>query len=675
MLNRIIRALAGVLVLAAVMMAQSERGTIQGDVKDSTGAVIIGAKVTVTNLDTGVAVTLATNESGDFVAPSLQVGKYTVRVEKEGFRPASLAGITLNAATNVRADVTLEIGATSTTVEVQAAALQLSTENAKTSAAVTNKLVDELPLVVSGTLRSPFDLASLTPESKNLGGDNGFMLGGGQGASYGTNLDGVSANTTRSLQKSWVATNAPSLEAITEFTVDTNGFKAEYGHAGGGVMNFVSKSGGNEFHGSLYEFLRNNDLDANNFFNNRAGISVPVYKQNDFGGSVGGPIVIPKLYSGKNKSFFFVSYEGFRNRAGATGFSQTIPTPEMYTGDFTNWVDRNGKQLPIYDPTTQVRNADGTYTRTPFPGNKIPQAMFDPISVNALAAYTSNGALKPNTGAAPGTIGYVSNNYFVSNGTNVSPNTKISVKGDHIFSEKHRISAYYGYNRESIQPGPNGPPTLPGLYSNYNDLTQSSDVFRMSWDWTLSATKLNHFYAGGNNWQQNHDPVQATVRSGIDWKNKVCLGNVPDCGQNLLNFDFNDVTGWGGRANNGSENTIYSFNDDFTMVRGAHTIKFGGQHQRSHYNGFGRQCISGCASFSWAQTGLPGASGVTNQTLGGSSFASMLLGYANGGQIDTIRYIGQQWPFFAGYVQDDWRVNSKLTVNYGLRWEVQLPPV
>ena len=142
--------------------------------------------------------------------------------------------------------------------------------------------------------------------------------------------------------------------------MDTNGFKAEFGHAGGGVMNFVSKSGTNEYHGSAYEFIRNNAFDANNFFNNRAGIPIPIYKQHDFGAAVGGPVWIPKLYHGKNKTFFFFSYEAFRNRAGANGFSQTIPTPEMYTGDFTNWVDRNNKQIPVFDPTTQVKNAPCT---------------------------------------------------------------------------------------------------------------------------------------------------------------------------------------------------------------------------------------------------------------------------------------------------------------------------
>ena len=665
-------------LLAAVtglsLLAQSERGTIQGSIHDSSGAVIVGAKIGITNPSTNVRVNTISNQAGDYAAPSLTPGTYTLRVEKEGFRATVVSGISLNASATVRADATLEVGSVSQAVEVTANALQLHTEDAKSGVTITGEMVDKVAVVVSGNIRSPFDLAQLAPEAKQLGGDNGFILGGGQAASYGTNLDGVSANTTRALSQSWVIVNSPSLEAISEFAVETNGFKAEYGHAGGGVMNFVSKSGTNNIHGTAYEFLRNNDLDANNFFNNAKGIPIPIYKQNDFGFSVGGPVYIPKVYHGRNKTFFFTAFEAFRNRAGATGASATIATPEMLQGDFSKWVDNTGKLIPIYDPTTQVKNADGTYTRSPFPGNRIAANQFDPISVAALKAFGASGTLTPNNGGAPGTAAYVQNNYLINNGTEIKPNTKWSVKGDHIFNEKQRISGYYGYNRQRQIPGADGPSTLPGFYSNYNDLKRFSDVIRFSWDWTLGPTKLNHFYAGGNNWRENHDPPQATVVSGIRWKDKVCLGNVPDCDQNLLNLDFssNGYTSWGGRANNGSENTIYSYNDDFTMVKGRHTIKLGGMYQLGHYNGLGRQCIAGCATFNFKQTGRPGDTNFT--TAGGNPFASFLLGYADGGSIDTIRFIGQQWPYFAGYIQDDWRLTNKLTVNFGLRWETTLPP-
>ena len=667
-----LRAFFVLILLSGFLFAQSERGTISGTVRDTTGAVIPAAKITITNTATGVASSLTSNEVGEFTVPNLSVGQYNVQVEKEGFRPALINNLTVNASMNVRADVNLEVGESRQAVEVQATALQLQTEDSKTSVTVNQKLVDTLPLVVGGAVRSPFDLATITPEAKPQGGDGGFALGGGQAAAYQATLDGVSVDTARALQKTWVSSNSPSVEAVTEFTVDTNGFKAEFSHANGGVMTFVTKSGTNQFHGSAYEFLRNNDFDANDWFSNRAGRARQIYKQNDFGFTFGGPVWIPKIYHGKNKTFFFFSLEGFRNRNGASNVTATIPTPEMYNGDFSKWVDKNGNVIPIYDPTTQVTTASGT-TRTPFANNQIPKSLFNSASVQALGVFQTSGMLTPNAPTAiPGTFGYINNNYIIASGTNVQPVDKRSIKGDHVFNEKHRISGYYGFDRESIIPGPDGPPTLPGLYSNYNDLQQASDVVRFSWDWTFSPTKLNHFYAGGNNWRQNHNPPQEYIGN---WKNKFCLGNVPDCNENLVNL-FSGGTGdnyttWGGQANNGSENTIYAYNDDFTWIKGSHTFKFGGMYQLTHYNGFGRQCISGCVGFSYLETGKPG---VTDNNQGGNAFASFLLGYADSGQIDTIRFIGQQFPYFGGYFQDDWHVTRNFVFNLGLRYDISLPP-
>jgi len=463
---KLLRQVALYLMLcAASLFAQSERGTITGTVRDASGAVIPGAKVLLTNTQTGVAFNAPSNADGEYTVPQLQVGTYTVRVEKAGFRPASITGLILNASATVRADATLEVGTSVQAVEVSASALALSTENAKSSVTIDNKLVDELPLVVSGAMRSPFNLAALTPEAKNVGGDTGFILGGGQAAGYGTNLDGISVNTTRALQQSWVAVNAPSIEAITEFTVDTNGFKAEFGQATGGIMSFASKSGTNNIHGSAYEFLRNNKLDANNFFNNARGIARPIYKQHDFGGSAGGPIVIPKLYNGKNKTFFFASYEAFRNREGATGAQRTVPTPEMYGGDFRNWVNAAGQQIPIYNPTSQTTDAAGNVTRQVFPNNQVPASLFDPEIVKALGVFRSGTVPVPNNGAAPGTVGYVQNNYLVTGGSVVRPNTKFSLKGDHVISDKHRISGYWGYNRSLRILARTVPPTSPASSS------------------------------------------------------------------------------------------------------------------------------------------------------------------------------------------------------------------
>lgn len=657
------------LILSPAVFAQSERATVSGTVSDASGAVIPGARVTVTNNATNVTSVSTTTESGDYTVPSLPVGQYTVRVEKEGFKPAVRNEVTLNAATVSRLNVVLEIGTSQQAIEITANAVQLMTESAKSSVTVTNKLMDELPLVVGGALRSPFDLALLTPEAKNFG-DNNFIIGGGQASSYGTSLDGVSTNTTRALQVSWVSVNAPSVDAITEFTVDSNGFKAEYGHAGGGNITFVSKSGTNQFHGAVYEFLRNNALDANRFFSNSAGLPRAIYKQSDFGVSAGGPVWIPKIIHGKDKTFFFAAYEGFRNRNGATSRTVSVPTAEMYDGDFSNWVDINGRQIPIYDYNTQRVGPDGKLVRDQFAGNKIPSGRFDPLSKKLLGVYQTSGVLKPNNGAAPGTSAYVRANYLITQGTVTQPQNKFSIKGDHLFSEKNRLSGYFGRNRSAEQPGPAGPNTLPGLYTDYNDLTRNSDVYRLSWDHTFSPSLLNHFYAGGNNWRENHNPPQELIGN---WKDKFCLPNVPDCNENLANLRFSEYQGWGGAANNGSENTIYSFNDELTWIRGRHSFKAGAMYQRNHYNGFGRQDIAGRGDFNFKETGVPGDKNFT--TAGGNSFASFLLGYADNGGLDTIRFIGQQWPYYAGFFQDDWRVNPKLTLNLGVRWETTLPPV
>ncbi|HEY3443927.1 MAG TPA: TonB-dependent receptor [Paludibaculum sp.] len=666
-------ALVGLLLIliTGIALAQSERGTIAGTITDPSGAAIPGAKVVITNKNTNTSSTLTSNEVGNYTAPNLSPGEYNIRVENQGFKSSAVNGLTVNAASSIRADISLEVGATQQTVEVSASAIALATDNAQASTVVNNKLVDELPTVVGGAMRSPFDLAILTPEAKNFG-DNNFQMGGGQAASFGVTLDGVSANTTRALTNSWVAVNTPSLEAITEFAVETNGFKAEFGHAGGGQMTFVSKSGTNALHGSAFEFVRNTVFDANEWFSNANNIKRKVYKQNDFGASVGGPVWIPKIYNGKDKTFFFFSYEAFRNRVGASTNFATVPTEEMYKGDFSKLVNAAGATIPIYDPFSLHKNAAGVDVRDPFAGNQIATSRFDPLSVKALGVFQTSGILKPNNGAAPGTLGYVTNNYIISAGTVVNPQTKYSVKIDHSIGTKDRVSGYIGWNRTGAQPGAQGPSTLPGYYSDFNDTVRNSNVYRFSWDRSFTPTLLNHFYAGGNDWKENHDPVQATVKSGIDWKDKICLPNAPNCAENLVNLRFDGYNGWGGPANNGSENALYAFNNDTTWIKGRHTVKFGGMFQQGNYNGFGRQDVAGRANFQTIGTSIPGVNNVS--TGGGNGFASFLLGWATDGGIDTVRYIGQQWPYFSGFVQDDFRISKKLTLFAGLRWETTLPP-
>jgi Carboxypeptidase regulatory-like domain len=309
------------LVLAtAGLRAQGDRGIITGTAKDASGAVVPGARVTAIRLDTNTNYEVVTTASGDFTVPALPVGNYQVRVEHPGFKTQIANEIAVAAGATVRLDLMMEVGATQQTIEVAATAQLLQAETARVTTEVSNKLVDGLPLLVNGAVRSPFDLATTTAEVAGSG-DSNFRIGGGRIGAFGVTLDGTSATVARpDAQVSWGQINAPSVEALTEFSVESGGFKAETGHASGGTLSFVSKSGTNDFHGDVYEFLRNQDLDARGFF----AAQKAVYKQNDFGVTGGGPVYLPKIYNGRNRTFFFFSYEGFRNRVGASPTPYTV---------------------------------------------------------------------------------------------------------------------------------------------------------------------------------------------------------------------------------------------------------------------------------------------------------------------------------------------------------------
>ncbi len=677
------------LLLLATVFAQSDRGTLTGIVSDSNGAAVPGATVTATNLSTNSSSSAVTSTEGVYTIPALPPGTYKVRVEKTGFKAAEIGGVTLITGNSASANITLTVGQVTEVVEIAAQqGAQVQTENAKASSQVANKQIDELPLVVAGTMRSPFDLTLLTPEAKpiGLGGDAGvqgpgytsnFSIGGGQGGTWGITLDGASSATSRFGSTEWSSLNTPSIDAITEFAVDTNGFKAESGRAQGGSLNFSSKSGTNEYHGTVYEFARNNYFDARNYFENKTS----VLKQHDFGLTFGGPVWIPKIYNGKNKTFFFGSAEWFRNRAGSGTFVTSVPTPEMYQGDFSKWVDPTGKLLPIYDPATTRANpnfnsglpiseTNPRFIRDPFPGNIIPANRFSTLAKNYLA-YVGNTVF-PNSAGAPGTYGYVNNNYRSFAGSSLFPWTKWSIKLDHNFNERHKLSGLYNYGLSEVLPGIDGFPQLPASVSNFRYTQQDSHVYRVNYTWTISPKLVNYLYGGVNWWKQ----FNYTPNIGGGWKSKgICLQGAFNCDEALLQVEYQSdgYSAWGGSNGDGSENPIFTFGDDLTIINGSHTIKGGYMYERLHYNGFGRQTLAGLVRVSRAQTSIPQSG---NSALGGgNSFASFLLGEVNSAQTENDRFIRQYWRGHAAYIQDDWKVTPKLTLNLGLRYDVTLPPL
>ena len=647
-----------IMVVPGLVYAQTERGNITGMVSDPTSAVIAGATVTATNRATNTTATAVSTAAGEYNLPNLAPGEYRVEVSAPGFKRYLRERVTLTAAGTVRIDAQLEVGQVSESIEVSAAVSQIQSENAKISTAVQNRLVDELPLVVGGNLRSPFDLVAVTPESRGSG--SGLSFGGGQAGAWDATLDGLSVTTSRSGNTLETAYNSPSVDAITEFTVDTNGFKAEYGQAGGGVMTFVSKSGSNQVHGTAYDFLRNDKLDARGFFAPKRS----VYKQNDFGVTFSGPVYIPKLYNGRNKTFFFLSYEGFRNRVGANDMILSVPTPEMYQGDFSNWVDKNNKRIQIYDPATTRANPSGAgFIRDPFANNQIPQDRFSAFS-KVVMSYAM--PVKPNRGATPGAYGYVQNNFISTGGTLLNPSDKGSVRVDHSIGDRHRLAFFMNKASNRIEAGPAGPPGLPDPLADVQVIQYDNSVYRLSYDLTINPRLLNHFAIGGNNFFKNgYSPA-----TGRNWKDKVCFKGVVDCNVNFPVVSFSEFSTWNSAAYNGTEQPNWSIKEDLSYIRGKHSFKFGYAFEEQRGNGFGQQNIAGAAGFSFQGTSVPAATSPTS----GSSFASFLLGNASSGNTETVRYVSQVYRYHGFYVQDDWRLTRRLTMNLGLRYEFTLPP-
>ena len=372
------RSLLLALVCASMSYAQLDRGTLTGIVTDPSGAVVPGVRITATHLATGVASTTIANETGNYTLVSLPIGEYRVEFEGPSFKKSVRGGVTLTSGATVRLDVGLELGSVGESVQVQAQSSPIETESARVATSINTKLVQDLPLQVNGQIRSVFNLALIAPQTKNV---NGFTIAGGQGAAWEIAMDGLPASSGSSqYQTDRAPLSSVPIDAISEFNVETGGLKAQYGRSMG-TITIETKSGANQVHGSGFDFIRNNALDARGFF----AAAPPVLKQHDFGGTIGGPVILPKLYHGRNKTFFFASYQGFRNRAGSTAQYLTIPTLDNYKGDFSKWT-RNGAFVPIYDPDTTRPSAPGSATniRTAFPGNIIPANRFSQVALRYI---------------------------------------------------------------------------------------------------------------------------------------------------------------------------------------------------------------------------------------------------------------------------------------------------
>ena len=650
-------------LLAPQLSAQSFYGGIVGAVTDATGASVPGASVTLTNTATNERRTAESDAAGNYRFVNLVPGVYKVDVEKTGFKHLTRDQIAVQVESTVRIDAAMQVGEITQTMEVTAQTPLLQTQTTSMSQVVEGRTVQEMPLNGRNVLNLVALSPGVVPQGQAMGTTTGtnifawgnYQIGGGMANQAASFLDGAPLNVNYANLTALV----PMQDAISEFRVQTSNLSPEFGRFSGGVINLSTKSGGNEFHGSAYEYFRNKKLNANNFFNNRAGTARPAFNQNQFGANLGGPVV-------KDKLFFFFAYEGFRLRQGST-YINTVPTLEMRRGDFSNTRNAAGALIPIYDPLTTCGTgtnpacaAGQTVTRTPFPGNIIPANRINPTS----AAFLSKLLPVPN-GAGDR---YTAASNYVAVPTIGGNNDQYNFRADWSTSDKQRIF---------------------GRYTRWNATTLAKDPYK---NLTYAANEGPEYF-------NTHQIVLADTYTftptligdlRLSWL-RFPYGRVPES----LDFDLSTM-GLPASMNSqipfrtlpsinvqGMNNTgqVYIFcrNDtmslvpSLTKIAGKHTVKFGGEVRRLTFNFTQVNNPSGIFNFNnlftSANPQAPSVGGVTT----GFGMASFLLGYGSDGSLTVPNLTAGGMIYQGYYISDTFQVTPRFTLNLGIRWEIPGP--
>ena len=676
---------------ALLVSAQSDRGTITGTVTDPSGASVANAKVTAVNTNTGATHEATTTNEGSYTLPELPAAPYKVSVEAAGFKVTSQT-IQLPVQVTRRVDFALTLGAASEQVTVTADAPILQTESAVQQTNVTEKQVRELPLQVSAEFggRTPLSFIFLdssvtsgTAADGSRGTDaSNFRVNGGQALGTSILIDG--AGTQRAQNGTFFSEVAPGPDAFQEFTVSTSSYSAEYGNSSGGVVNFTIKSGGNGFHGEAYDLLRNTALNANSYINNANKLPRNLDRENDFGFNVGGPVSIPKVYNGANRTFFFFNYEGYRFKQGENVIV-TVPTAKMHTGDFSELLtdpyvtsfcygfDNNGNcndtgPRQIFDPTMPPGS------RNPIPGNRLDQyvnpitgrSVIDPAGLAILNRFPMP--------TGPG----VFHNYRSSTVTPTTMNSYVG-KVDQVITERQHLSASYTYRAQDAFKGgfPRFP--LPFIAQDVWHQTFNSHFARAQYDYTISPTLLNHLNLA---WSRT---AVANMNTGIGHIPSVELGIPANATQNAA-FPRVGFPGYGPietsadpRAGQNIGSTFFTdrlpdntveLSDGATWVKGRHTFKFGGDFKWQQLNVTQFIDPGGTFNFRNDQT----ASNAPGQGNMGWPIASLITG-ATEFSFVNIHSVQPAWRYFAPafFANDDIKVTPRLTLNVGIRYEIPYP--
>jgi Carboxypeptidase regulatory-like domain/TonB dependent receptor len=658
------------LFLALPGVAQLDRGTITGTITDATGAVIPGAKITIKNQATNTAWETVSTGSGDYTAPNLPSGVYSMTIASPGLKTLVRSNVVVTVSETARVDASLQIGSATDTITVAADAEKLQTDNGVTGVALQNRQVNELPLTFGGGGRDAENFAiQLAP---GVAGSSGTTeINGTPAFSKEVLLDGATITGYRSGDLSEAS---PSPEALQEFKVETSGMSAEYGRTSGGLFNFVMKSGTNQVHGSLLFEFRNQDLDANTFLGNFDGQARPIDRQLDGGGSFGGPVRIPKIYNGKDKSFFYFAMERFYSASSASGTAnEFVPPPSWYSGNMSDLLtstlegkDALGNQVyrgAIYDPNTS-QTVNGTLVRTMFPDNTIPLSRFSVVSQQVLALMQKD---YPATVPGPNGDYLIAQNAYGAYNT-WQRNTQISAKGDHNVSNKDHLSGSY---LRTTQPHYEANASATHVWDNllYGGPFSSAIIkpvdtsyVRLASDHTFTPTLLNHagiyFNRVTNSIDNLHysQPNPLTIPGTLDKSVPVIAWSGGDGRYSLTPLGQD-------KASDTDGSVTYGVQDTLSWVKGRHTVKAGAEYRVYKLNHIADP-DPGTFTFSSNQTGLPGFTSSV-----GNPFASFLLGDVNNASTSVTTPTLATYPSVGLFLQDDFRVTSKLTINMGLRWD------
>ncbi|HEX6908264.1 MAG TPA: TonB-dependent receptor, partial [Terriglobales bacterium] len=675
--SRFLLVLLATLSLAAGLWAQKDTGTIAGTVTDPSGAVVAGAKVVVKDVDRGGVFTAQTSQSGEYVASPLMVGHYTVTVEHSGFKRAISQPVSLDVQQRAVVNIKLQLGQASESVEVTGAAPLLETQTSELGQVVNARQASNLPLNGRNFAQLALLTAGTAPSEPGARDEQsfGFSAGGARSLQNNFLLDGIDNNSNLpDLLNESNYVIQPPVDALQEFKVQTNAYSAEFGRGNGAIVNAVIKSGTNQLHGSGWGFLRNNVLDARNFFDPVG--PTPPYQQYQFGGTLGGPVFIPHVYDGRNKTFFFVDYEGLRIHQADT---QTLLLPDALqrAGNFASLldtstqtgVDCNGRptyggelfdtrltQISAGSPTGLCGVPIGGYTAGGLPTNIIPAGKIDPLAAKLMALFP-----------APNVSGNPAFNY-IANPVENTHRSNFDIRVDQKFSDKDNAFIRFSYeDQPRIIPSPfqNSIADGGGFFSGIEDNSYRSVA--LSETHVFRPTLVNEFRFGYN--RVNSHRFQFNFDKDIS--GQIGFPGVPFGPQNgglpQLNFDDGSAPTLGSPTFLPSvelQNT-YVLSDNLTWVKGRHTVKYGTEIRREEFTIFQPAESRGTEGFSNGFTDNP-----ANPGTGGFGQASFLIGLADGGGINNLHNVDYHRPIYAFYTQDDWRVTQKLTLNLGLRYEL-----